>query len=296
MKRFAFLRLVSAIAFFGLQAAESRAAGKLEQSEGKTVALQRMSEAIQKVLRLKTASYHVFLREASLIVPPVFKGREWADVEKLMAKHSFAVVEAWENGDAVHSHHLARRNAILLPGGHSLDLEFQFSALNLDRTRLPAKPGKLYAANVVLVSRIGAPYSKVAKDRFYPKGSVLDALLTSGKLEDQGRIWPILDLISVHYDYLYDRWADHSPSGFRITVEFVASKSEEIGAERMDFCAASGLDPLQSAEGKEKLLNGFKAQDTIEYIKGGGSLEWWKGEPGTIEANKRKYLTRKGRP
>jgi hypothetical protein len=293
MNHLALLGLVSAIAFFGARVAESRAADKLERSAGKTVALQRMSEAIQKVLRLKTASYHVFLREASLIVQPVFQGQEWADVEQLMANLGFAAVEAWENGDAVHSHHLARQNAILLPGGNSFDLEFQFSAPNLDRARLPAKPGKLYAANVVLVSRIAAPYSKVAKGRLYPRGSVLDALPTSAALEEQGRLWPILNSISVYYDYFYDRWADHSPSGFRITVEFVASKTEKIGAERMDFYAASGLDPLQSPDGKEKLLNGFKAQDTIEQIKGGGGLEWWQGEPRTIEANKRKYLMRK---
>src|SRR5258708_3286492 len=64
------------------------------------------TDAVKKVLRLKAASYHVFLRDASLLVPPSLIGLEWEEVQRLMQKHSFTVVEAWENGDAIHSHHL----------------------------------------------------------------------------------------------------------------------------------------------------------------------------------------------
>jgi hypothetical protein len=287
------LCLMSAFLSCGLRGVESRAENELAGSKKKKASPQEMSEAIEKVLKLKTDSYHVFLREASLLAPPLLKGQDWSDIQKLMAKHGFTVVKAWENGDAIHSHHLAKRNAVVFPSGYSLDLQFQLSARNLDRGRFPAKPGKLYAADVVLVSKIAAPYAKVVQDRGYPKGSILDALLTSEKLKEEGGIWPILNSISVHYGYIFDRWAEHSPSGFHIAIEFVASTKEEIGGNQMYFYAASGLDPLQSSDGNEKVLDAFKAQDTIEGIRQGGSGEWWQGEPKTIEANKRKYLKKR---
>ena len=112
-----------------------------------------------------------------------------------------------------------------------------------------------------------APYAKVVQDRGYPEGSILDAFLTSEKLKEEGGIWPILNSISVHYGYIDDRWFEHNPSGFHIAVEFVASTKEEIGGNQMYFYAASGLDPLQSSDGKVKVLDGFKAQDTIEGIR-----------------------------
>ena len=169
MRPLTLLCLMSALVSFGLRGVESRAENELAGSKKKKASPQEMSEAIEKVLKLKTDSYHVFLREASLLAPPLLKGQDWSDIQKLMAKHGFTVVKAWENGDAVHSHHLAKRNAVVFPSGYSLDLQFQLSARNLDRGRFPAMAGKLYAADVVLVSRIAAPMQRSCKTEGIPR-------------------------------------------------------------------------------------------------------------------------------
>lgn len=255
-----------------------------------------MSEAIERVLKLKADSYQVFLREASLLAPPLLKGQSWADVQQLMTKHGFTVARAWENGDAVHSHHLAKKNAFILPSGRSLDLRFELSARNLDRGRSPARPGELYAANVVLVSELGAPYSEVMNERRFPEGSVLDAVLRSEPVKEAGATWPVSKSISVHYGYIGNRREEHNPSGFHVTIEFVASTTEAIGGKRMYLYAASGLDPLRSRDGKEVLRDGFKARDTIEEIQESGGNEWWHGAAETVEANQRKYLKKQASP
>lgn len=267
-------------ALSGLETSDQQAKESVEAEPNRTS--EEMSEAIQKVLKLKADSYHVYLREASLIVPPILKGQSWADAKKVMGKHGFAIVKQRHLGQEVH--YLAKKDAVILPSGHSLDLQLHLTALNNDR------PGQVDAADAVLVSEIAAPLSLVLSDQWYPEGSVLDAIVTSESVRKDGAVWPVLSRISLHYGIMSNRWLEYNRKGFNVTVEFLASNNENIAGKRTYFYVESGLDPLQSWDGKKKLLDGFTSQDTIELIREGGGNEWWHGEPETIRANKRKYL------
>jgi hypothetical protein len=264
-----------------------------QNSKEKVPSMQEASDAIQKALKLKADSYQVLLRDFSRIVPPVLRGQEWTDMQTLMRKNSFATVEAWENGDAVHSYHLLKKNAVELPRGFSLDLYLLLSAPNLDRPKGPARPGKLYAADVALIADFNEPYPTIIGEERYAKGSVLDVILGTEQVKAVGEVWPLLKKVYVFYGYIDDRWSEQNPSGFHVCVEFTASATQQIAGKKLDFSVASGLDPWRSRDGKKVLRQGFKSQDTLGDVSIRGGNEWWYGDNAAVEANKRKYLKAK---
>ncbi len=261
--------------------------------ERNAAAEQEMSDALEAILNLKSASYHVMLREASLLAPPILQGREWAEVLKLLEDRSFATVEGWENGDYVHSDHLLRRGAVTFANGHSLDLDLLLSAPIHKGLMGLSHRGRLDRPDVALVANISAPYPQVISEQRYPRGSVLDLVLHSERVKEAGEEWPLLKKVSVHYGYIDNRYVEHNPSGFHVCVEFTASATERIAGKRMYFYVPSGLDPLQSRDGNEKLIDGFNPQDTVCDIISGGGNEWWHGTPGTVEVNQRRFLRTK---
>jgi len=244
----------------------------------KVVPMQEVDDTLEKLLSLQADSYQALLREASHLVPPVLRGQEWADVQNLMHEHAFTVVEAWENGDAVHSYHLLKSKAVWFPNGYSLDLYLLLSAPNLNRPRTPSRTGRLYAANVALVADINAPYSLVIGQKRYPEGSVLDVILSSEQVREAGAVWPLLKKLYVNYEP-YVGLGDEvevGSDGFLVSGEFTASAKEKIGGKKMYFYVASGL--------------GYRSQDPFPGIREGGSSEWWDGDEETVERNKQKYL------
>lgn len=251
------------------------------------------SDPFEKLAGLRTDSYHVFLREASLLVPPALMGQNWSDVQELMKIHQFPVFESWDNGDAVHGYHLIKKKYIVFPRGHVLDLCLLLSANNLDRGHLPARAGKIYRADVALVAECNAPYAQVLKEGRFPQGTVLDAVLASATVKIAGEEWPLLKRVYVYYGYILNHHLEHNPSGFSADVEFTASLTEKIAGKTMYFAVPSQLDPLQSPGGKSKPLEDFKPEDTLGGVNPKGSNEWWQGEPQVVEANQRKYLRKK---
>jgi hypothetical protein len=210
-----------------------------------------------------------------------------------MKRHRFAAEESWANGDAVHSYHLVKKGAFRLSKKESLDLWLLLSAPNLHQPKGPARPGKLYRADVALVADLNAPYSQVAAEKKFPKGSVLDVVLRLKGAREIGEVWPILRKVYVHYGCIGNRWEEYNPSGFHVCVEFAVSRKKEFAGKTVYFYIPSGLDPLESWDGKKKGLGGFKPQDALGEITIGGGNEWWQGDDKTVEANKRKYLKKK---
>lgn len=255
--------------------------------------IEKAADAIDQALKLKAESYHVFLREAALIVPPVLRGQNWSEIQGLMKTKSFSAIEAWDNGDFMSSYHIVKRKAFVFHGGHSLDLCLLLSARTIDPPTRPGLAGKLRHVDIALVAEISEPYERVVGEKRYPKGSVLDAILTSKYVKEVGEIWPLLKRVYVYYGYLDNRWEDYSPSGFIVTVDFVASDTESIAGKKMSFRVASGLDPRQSRDGKEQPSKRFKPHDSVGEIWAAGGNEWWYGEPEVVQANKNKYLKTK---
>jgi hypothetical protein len=268
--------------------------GKAAVSEPKATkaTLQEISDAMDKLLKLKAISYHRLLREASLLVPSRLQGQDWADVQKLMKQHRFVVEEAWANGAAVNSYYLVKKGAFGLSKGRSLDLYLFLQAPNLEREGGPDRPGKIERANVVLVADLNVPYSQVAAEKRLPKGSVLEVVLRSNDVREIGAVWPILKKVYVHYDYIGNRWEQFNPRGFHVCVEFAASPTKRIAGKKMYFYIPSGLDPLESWDGKKR-LGGFRSKDALGEIISSGGNEWWYGDEKTVEANQRRYLKKK---
>jgi hypothetical protein len=198
--------------------------------------------------------------------------------------------EAWDNGDAAHSYHLLKKNAIRFQGGPSLDLCLLLSANNLNRGHVPARPGNVYSAHVALVADFNAPYAVVMKTPGFPKGTAIDVVLASPGVKATGDAWPYVKRVYVYYDLFDNRWVEHNPSGFKVNVEFTASLTQEIGGKRLYLSVASGLDPARMHLDENELSEGFQAQDTLGEVQGSGSNEWWQGVPAVVEANKHQYL------
>ena len=245
---------------------------------------------LQNLATLKVGSYHQDLRQASLLVPPVLKDQDWQAIQSILKKEPYPPFEAWDNGDAIHSYHKVKTNVFVFKEKYALDLCLLLSATNLTKGRTPASPGTIYRADIALVADINAPYSDVIEQQRFPLGSVLDVVLNHEKVKKVGEGWPLVKRVYVYYSCLFNRFAEHSPSGFNVVIEFTASNDEQIAGKRMHFTVESGLDPLQSFDMKEKLLDGFKSQDILGEIVHRGGNEWWRGTPEVVDANKWKYL------
>ncbi len=255
---------------------------------------QALLKAVDDLRQLKTPSYHVFLREAYLRVPPLLKGQRWSDLEPLFGKAGWPLVEKWENGDVINTRYLLKKDAFHLAQGQSLDMQLFLSIAQAKPTSLRAQPGSVVVACVVLAREdINVPYEQFMEHESYPKGTVLDVVLRKPETEEKGRTWPLLKAIRVHYGLLDYISAEAWASGFHTEVEFSASATESVGGESLLCYIESGLDPLRTGSGKV-LSEHFVSRDTLGDVWCGAGNSWWQGNPGTIEANKRKYL--RGQP
>ena len=235
-------------------------------------------------------SYQVFLRQASLAVSPLLVGREWKEVQELLQRNGFEAVEAWENGSAVNAHYLLKKGFLALHGVAPLDLLLLLQARNLNGPNGPALPGKVTRADVALLADLRRPFEEVVEESPFPAGTVLAEVLDLDPVKADGATWPILKGICVSYGFIFDRWARFSPSGFRVTAEYVSSLTDAVGNRRTYYYFNSGLDPLRSVDGEEEPHAGFQPKDTLEAGRPGGSNESWRGEGQTVEASKEKFL------
>jgi hypothetical protein len=245
-------------------------------------------DAIDRVLRLKSGSYHTLLREASRLVPPALLGMTWVEVQRVMQEQSLMIVKEWQGNNGPLAYYILKRGAFVFSNGFSLDLYVLLGAVNEGRHQYGPCLGKLYQADVALVGDINAPYAQVVAEERFPKGSVLEVALSCEEVRKTSEVWPILGKVCVYYGYLADRWLEFNPSGFRVDIEFTASAQGEIGGREMIFTVVSGLDPLRSSDGTWEILNGFKSEDTLHQMRVFDGLEW--GHPERISANNRKYL------
>jgi hypothetical protein len=237
-------------------------------------------------------SYQIFLRRASLTVPPLIVGREWEEIKALLQQNGFEAIEAWENGDPVNVHYRLKKGILTLPGGFPLDLILLLQARNLNKPNGQVAPGRVSRADVALLADLRMPYAEVAEKKPFPSGTVLAEVLGLAQVKATGAEWPILKEIVVNYGFLFDRWMKYSPSGFQVSVKYVASLSEDVGRKSWTFYFNSGLDPLQTVDGLNEPGSGFRSEDKLSPGERGGGNESWNGEETTAEANKKKYLRR----
>ncbi len=254
-----------------------------------------LDDAITKLRDLDVKSYHSFLRESSRLLPQQCLEKPWSEINGHFVELGLQTMESWENGSAIHRYYKLKNNAISFPGCRSTDLWLLLSARNTDEPNYPVKPGSVYKADVAIVSTINTSYQELIDAKPYPADSVLDTVLRSDEVRPVGATWPIVHRVYLHYGYIEDRWSEHNPNGFHVTVEFVASLEEEIAGKRINFSVPSGLDPMRTHLGEELADATFVASDTIGDVCSRGGNEWWQGEPHVIETNRKKYLSSHGK-
>ncbi len=254
-----------------------------------------LDDAVAQVCQLNVKRYHLLLRESSRLLPPQCLKKPWSEINGHFVDLRLPAMESWENGDAIHRYYLLKKNVIAFSGCSSTDLWILLSAMNSDRPNYPVKPGAVYAADVAIVSTVSTSYHELIDTKPYPADSVLDTVLKSDDVKSIGATWPIVHRIYVHYGYIANRWSEHNPNGFHVTVEFVTSLDQEVAGKRINFTVPSGLDPLRTLSGQELVDAAFVSSDTLGAVESGGGNEWWHGEPHVVEANRKKYLKSNGK-
>jgi hypothetical protein len=242
--------------------------------KAEAVRVSQIASAIDRLIAAEHTSWHSFLRDGALNVRPGLLKRPWAEVQELMQSRHYGAIEAWENGDAVHSYHLIKHGHALQPKGKQFDVYLLLSAPNLKRGLLPAIPGELYAADIALVSDLRMPLSQALKIQPYAKGTVFAAALNSKALKDELEGFTFVKRIYAHYGHLIDRWSELSPYGFSVTVE-LASVPQGRDGKRIYLSMTSGLDPTQPNYGAPRTVPNLVPADTLGTVEFRGSNSWY---------------------
>jgi hypothetical protein len=250
----------------------------------------QLAKDVQELLQRNISSFHVLLRDLSLTVGPRCVGRPWTTVAKELDNQGFRVTDTWENGSAINCHYLIKTNAFVTPAGYPMDLYLMLQAENLDFATPTQHAGRVISAAATLVANVRLPFAALAAQARFPKGSVMDRALAIQEVKEVGASWPLVRRVYASYDFLFDRWAEHSPSGFRVTVEF-ETDPEDIGVKTLTYIFVSGLDPPKSKTGGPVVAT-FMPKDSLGDATQTGNNESWRGDDKTIEEAKAKYLRR----
>ena len=245
--------------------------------------------AVGALLNRHVASYHVLLRELSLVVEPRCLGRPWSTVEKELKGQGLHVVDWWENGAAINCHYIVASNAFTTPAGYPMDLYLMVQAENIGYATATQQVGRVFIAIAALVSDVHQLYSNLVSQARFPKGSVIEKVLDHREVRKDGRIWPMVKRVYASYGYLFDRWSEYSPSGFRVEIEYELGRANDFGVKSGGYMVPSGLDPLKSETGQPESLK-CTSNDSLGEITQTGSLESWRGDDDAIVKLKAKYL------
>lgn len=113
-----FLILLLCLMILPVQAQNAVTSDAPEHAEPPTI--QAASETLDKLLALKAKSYHIFLSESFWLVPPRLKGLEWVEVQDLMKKRAFPVVDSESSQYRGFSKHLIKKNGFTFQRGQTL--------------------------------------------------------------------------------------------------------------------------------------------------------------------------------
>jgi hypothetical protein len=254
--------------------------------------MQEVSDAFRMLLDLKGESYqyHQMLHDATHRIAPLLPDQPWVEVDELLQKLDFRLLKSGGGAEVFWRQYRVKKKAVTFPNERSLDLELHLDMRYADpKTRLP-RDAKVYRVQVLLVADCRASLAELRSDKPFPLASVIDLGLNSEELAEEGAAWPILKKVSVEYSYLFNRWDDRSPCGFKLVFEFAASDSEDVAGKAVRFDVASGLDPRQAFVDRYKPVAGFKPRDILGDLEYRGGGEWWRGTPDEVAANRRKFL------
>jgi hypothetical protein len=239
---------------------------------------------VGRFLKQRTISTHHLLRDLHLFAKRRYVGRIWATVYEELSERGSRKVPTWETEPLIGCDYTIATNVCLDSSAYPVDLCLSIKA---DGGAVHCN-GRVFEANLTLVSNVKAPLSSlIAQDR-YPKESVMSKVLTLPEIKAAGETWPLVKRVCVFYGYLNNRWNKYNPSGFTVAVEFVTDATE-IGSKRITYTIVSNLDPCKTKEGAP-YTRSDRAEDSLGDVELIGDLESWRGEDNEIEIAKAKYL------
>ncbi|MFH1923682.1 MAG: hypothetical protein ABIP48_27800 [Planctomycetota bacterium] len=190
-----------------------------------------------------------------------------------MLKQGFTILKEWDNSDRVNCHFLVKRKALQMPKGLWHDLWLVLGAEST-RRRDPSQPPKVIHAETTLVVDFGRSAAEVLQKHQLPKEFVLGAMLRADEVRKKAAPWPRLKQARVFYGSVASRWAEVRSFGFFVELYFSTNEGKGILDEMMrDFSIGSGLDPVESWDGKIKYTQGFVSRDMLL-----GKPRFWGGQ------------------
>ncbi len=246
---------------------------KVETHPAPAVAVCDVVHGLQETLRSTNTSYQVLLREMSHVVEPQCVGKPWKNVSNELMRQGLRIIDQWENGDVINCHYLIKTNAFRTASKYSFDLYLMLTAGKLDREIPTKKPGCIVGAQAVFVSNVHLPFSELVAQSRFPKGTVLDRVLTLPEIVNNGAKWPLVRRIYLSYGSLSVDRHQYEESGFIVVVEFESAALNNLRSKNIKVAVKSGLDPFQ-LKNVPHHDQSFTPTDSLEEIKvlssGGG--------------------------
>jgi len=235
---------------------------------------------VGRLLKQRTISTHHLLRDLHLLAKRRYVGRIWATVYEELSELGSRKVPTWETEPLIGCDYTIATNVCLNSSAYPVDLCLSIRA---DGDAVNST-GRVFEANVTLVSNVRAPLSSLFAQGRYPKDSVISKVLTLPEIKAAGEAWPLVKRVCVFYGYLNNRWNKYNPFGFTVVVEFVTDATE-IGFKRITYTVVSNLDPFKTNEGIP-YARSYRSEDILGDVELIGDLESWRGEDNEIEATK----------
>jgi hypothetical protein len=235
---------------------------------------------------LDSLGYHVLIRKETQKLQSRYLGKNWADFEPTQNRGGMKLIHSNDSQYLNFRSYMLQEGRYVSPGGLSHDLIADFDIDNGSRDT--KETGKIRGVRAGLLTEPQRPFSAFVAEASYPEGSVLDLLLHADDVRQVGEEFPVLTRLELTYDLIHDRWADETARGFHIRIEFAIDAEQQIGGKTLSLTAESGLDPLETHDGK-KILAGFKPKDSVSSFRNWGGSEWWHGDKDAVKANQARF-------
>jgi len=250
--------------------------------------LRTLAADLREAIAEEPASYQRLLWRASKIARKACVGRAWPAVERALERQDLMLCGRWEQIQfRLDSYlYLVEGKAYRTSGGCDLDLLLDIDVL-ITGSKTEAARTEVTVARAVLRAQPNAPYERVVREAAFPQGSVLQRALECEEVREAALRYPFVQEIEVAYDRIADHNRATVPSGFWGSIEFADATQDPSAGTRLSFTAESGLDPVESWDGRA-VPEAFTSQDIVRDIEFGGANSWSKStDHGSVERAER---------
>jgi hypothetical protein len=234
-----------------------------------------LPKSLEQVCSEEKANYHRLLWRAYHLAHNSAKGRPWADVGPVLDRLQVTRLSSnnYQLGTA-YSYRMKPKGFTTANGlAHDLVVVFHVGD---ESTEDKPTVRRVFRVDVNLVATVKKPFAELARAKPYPRDTIAVKVLEAPGAIDAAKSCPIVEKIEIGYTYLFDRWAEHSPHGFDVTLTLIDRRKDPTASKSLNARVTSGLDPEQDFFG-EKVLAGFRSQDTLDEVGAAVGGGWESG-------------------